>query len=58
MVTIFIAIYLVQMIFFELKKNAVQWVHKTEDASYGLEINDSRNNLSQYPLKMYEFPIN
>ena len=46
------------MIFFELKKNAVQWVHKTEDASYGLEINDSRNNLSQYRLKMYEFPIN
>ena len=30
----------------------------SEDASYGLEINDSTNSLSQYHLKMYEFPIN
>ena len=30
----------------------------SEDASYVLGINDSTNNLSQYRLKKYGFPIN
>ena len=30
----------------------------SEDANYGLEINDSTNNLNRYRLKMSEYSIN